>query len=390
MTNPNLTLNDLREILEGDAAVISTREKLTTAVEGETVYPQTIKDGAYVMQTRADEDGNAVSAVSLCSKGQFLNEVERVFASLRAKNVEPLTKANAMEVTYPVGIGRDSGSFFDYDLPGRAADLHFQAGTTINGALVLDDPYYIDALKFSDNTSKLLGLSVISSVLGLWDSRRPSGVKVPSALRGEVYGVCSTQTRDPDTGKFITDSNRSGAGWRKDPFQPGYDPSVVTKVKATIGKDKFTDKVETNAKTAAELGIGNAPADGNGGVAVRDIVRYSVISIPLVRSIKVSDDDAENLKAQTVILAFLVSLAAMSRKVSHYRAGCDLVRVSGVTRVDADTTVATPSVEDGLNLLREALADAGDVAAGFDGNVYSVIGNPDIQKAAKDDAEEAK
>lgn len=379
-------IKQLHEIIQSGAAVITTRENLATAVPGETVYPQTVDGGKYVHQTRVGEDGNPVSAVSLCSKGQFLNEIERVFAEHRRNGVYPLDRANIVKLTYPPSAGSDNGVFHDYDLPGRAADMHVQSGTTTSGVQVLQDSTYVEALESQNNSAALLNLSVISAALGLWDSRRPKGVKVPSAMRGEVYGVCATQTRDPNTGAFIIDHNESGSGWRKDPFKSKYNESVVSKVKQLLGKDALTEKA-AKAKTAAELGIGNAPASGNGGVAVKDIVRYSVIVLPIVRALTVSDDDEENLKAQTVMLAFLLSLSAMSRKVSHYRAGCDLVKVSVSSHVDGGE-FETLELDDSLKLLEAAIADAGSLPVGFEGNVYAVNGNPDIQKEGKDDTEE--
>lgn len=387
----NISVDELVKLAQSGGHAFSVVSDLGSHTD--TVCPPTVGDGNYPYHTGLDKDGNVKRQVSLGRKGALGNHFERTVRDLREEGSSLLKPINYAQVEYAANSAFPEGvTFFDTDVPNRIGSAHFIFATNAAGVLTGKDPVWRDAvLKGKDQVRALLALSPFSLLGGFWLSTVKGGVQQPSLVTGKITAITADQDRDSH-GRIITEA-RAG-GFRKDPyFVSAGDATagiqIADKLRALMG-DEFT-KGKDDKKNLSSIGLGNIgyAQDSALGISVYDIVRYTSISLPLVRGIRLGGDPADDVKVRAALIALYLYIDRLTVETDlHLRAGCTLFEKSAVLRVDNEVYDAPTSSEAG-DLFGALLADAAPLA-GWNGTVHSWNGNDDLRQASGDAAGEGE
>lgn len=374
-----ITLDDLTTAVgHGGPSAISFRQTLETIDGTGIVAPPTFDDGRYHFQTRVGEDGSPVSGVSIDSKASHGNRMEEGITELLEEGHPLLSKVNRVQVTYP-----SVGTFTEMSFPGKLYDTHIKAARSVADGEILDrnERYRVASVNGVEMDAAILEFSPSTRLLGAWESRRQSGVKFASIIRGETFGELADQTRAADTGMFLQRPNKGG-GWRTDPTMRGdLDKSADNKVKALVkhlAGDLSVTATTAKSEKASNIGLGNVGTAGVVGVACRRVTRVSSINLALLRGVKLGGSREDDIAVRRVLLAYALVLEAVGASQSHYRAGASFIHTNPVMRVDL-REVAPLSLEDSFALLEAAIHASKGVPCGFEGTVHAATGHPDIE-----------
>lgn len=405
-----ITLDMLREACTagGPSVLVSATELAPAAGPMASVAPpKFVTKGANSHATYAFEhrfvDGAAARVVILDSKQSQLNRAEAGLAQAMLDGVDPLTRVPHLSVTY-VRDGQPE-TYTDLTLPHRAYDGHVRAGTA-DGRPVTDHPVYRAARNATPaNARALLEFSPITLVYGGWDAtRRNRQGRWRSALVGEIVGVLADQSLDP-----VPSSLRGGA--RVDPVamqvQLGRQ-AMIAIADAQRGElsPKLYDKIVKAAKTADEksagptsastLGLGGIPPtlEQLAGVACTRILRTHVLSLATLRQIRFGAGPDGDASCRALLAALALNGLVRANAELYLRANCDLVE-AGPTRVSIDRRAGASDELQPLDiasadaLLADAI-DAGERDAGISwrGQVFAVVGDPDVIASADDASDE--
>lgn len=351
----------------------------------------------FAYETRYIDDV-AQQTVVLDSKQSQLNRIEQPLSFEIAAKHPLLSQVPHIRVIYNDG----AEVYTDLDLPHRAWDGHFRAGT-IDGKPSTTDPRYRAARDATPaNAQALLEFSPTSLVLGSWDStRRSNQGRYRSALVGEIIGVLADQGPDARVPNL-----RGGA--RVDPVamsvqlggkelesviaaqEADLSPKLVEKLRGEI------KKAGTKEKSASNLGLGGIPPslDALGSVACRRIIRTHVLSFSALRQLRFGTDRDGDAAARALLAAYALAGLARSDSELNLRANCDLVE-AGPATVTLDGRYGKKAEFDPLTIdaadtiLETALAEARtNAGVRWDGLVLTVVGNPAIHGAAVADSAE--
>ena len=383
MSAPKLSTDAIRGMSSGEHHALSITSNLGSHTD--TVCPPTIGGGDYPYHTGLDADGNPRREVSLDRKAAVLNAQEETIRDQREAGNPLIASVNHARVeygpsaTYPNGV-----TYLDTDVPNRIASPHFIFGVSSGGTIAGRDSKWREAVLRGDTqTRALLGLSPFSALYGFWLSTIKGGVQQPSLVSGKITAATADQTRDP-SGRIITEK-RSG-GFRKDPHLASAGDSdtgvsIATKLRALMGEE-FT-KGDEEKRGLSSIGLGNIgyKQDVALGIAVKDIVRSTTLSLPLVRGIRLGGDTADDIKVRAALIGLYLYVDRLTVSAGlHLRAGCDLYEANSRLLVDGDV-LDVPTVDDAAALLEPLLEDAAAVL-GWDNSVYSLTGDSTLQTAA--------
>jgi CRISPR-associated protein Csb1 len=337
-------------------------------------------------------DGVIRETVLVDSKQSQLNRAEAALLQAIADGHEILSRLPRIEVVYH--RGEQEERYSDLELPHRAFDGHFRAGT-IDGIPTTDHPSY-QAIRNATpaNARPLLEASPATLVFGGWDATRKSRQgRWRSCLVGEVIGVCA----DRDTAK------KGGA--RVDPLGMQIKLSGA-KLKELVEAQRSELSPNTYAKllkesksakgegvSASTLGLGGIPPNltALAGVACERIIRSHVLSFAALRQMRFGGDAAGDTAGRALLAAIALNALARSDAELCFRANCDLVE-AGPPLVTVDRRNGTVDEVGHLDidasdmLLAAALRKAEEcLSVKFDGPVLEVTGNPDVLAGVVDE-----
>lgn len=369
---------------------------------GETVLPPRREGGKYPYVVLGGAEGSR-NGVVLDGDASSKNRMEDAIRIVRERSGEytadaaALANLNHATVNYP----NAKVLFSETDVANRLASTHF-ASATLSGSTTYaaHDPAYNEALlNGPGQQTALIRLSPFSSLLGVWHSLVKNGVQHPSLVRASTVATLAEQGRDRN-GRFLTDAN-TASGYRQDRFvDSATENGTVTAAQTTaveeIRKNVFGSTITCNEdgdksgdkNKVSAVGLGNIGIGGKGGVnpdmsvgvAVSSVVRTMSVSLSLARRIHYP-----NVKESIAVRAALVSLAVYLDRLAardlHLRAGCDLTEVSTELRVDT-RVFTTPTVSEAREVFLSLFADAAS-AAGWNGSIYQLTGNPKIEGILK-------
>lgn len=417
MSKKKLGLDTLIEMARygQGGSFVSFSAELETAVPGARVFPPTVAKGGatqYIAQTR-NIGGEPMLTYVLDSPASHINRHEDALGNVlnkdQSRNSEALQRAyavlrqiNTIEVVFDLPNRPEPVVLRDYDMPGRGSDtLIRSAQDTVTKDLMDKAPDYVAAMKASvDDSLPLATLSPISLLFGTWDSRRPAGVKVPSLVSGETYGVSADQTRKPD-GSFVGAVCLRG-GTRNDPLASSWKNTVheylVEKLDVTAG----IKTAKGEKKSAAAVGLGNVPHGGKGfddgaslgGVSCSAVYRSTVIDLSALKRVGFRGIDAvDQEKGRAAFLALAVLLETLSSVTLNYRVGTvlDMLEESrSVKSRDANGALIEyeiPTIEEAATVLEEAIAAAPWL--GWTGIARKCIGDSNMFNLHANDSEDA-
>jgi len=386
----------------GSSALTSVTELTPAGGSHCGVAPARYVDGktaTFAYETRF-VDGQPVTAVLLDSKQSQGNRVEAAVLQEVRDGHPLLSRVPRMQVSY-----RDGGVICtDLELPHRAFDGHFRAGTVGGKPATADRTYRAARDSTPANARPLLELSPGSLVLGAWDSTRKTRQgRYRSALVGEIIGVLADQNRE-------TRLEPRKGGARVDPVGMsvqlvGGDLLAVMAGQQDELSPKLIDKIEAAAKRRGDrgnsgsvLGLGGIPPALNGTlgvVACSRIIRTHVLSFAALRQLRFGAGDRQgDIACRALLAAYALAGLARSDSELYLRANCDLVEaaptevrldVRGGDHVELDAL----SIDAADALLEEALEAAGQLAGiEWSGQVFEVVGNPAVYAAASADSGE--
>ncbi len=344
-------------------------------------------------------DGEPQHVVTIDSKSSSLNRVESALADAILDGEEPLSRMPRIQVTYEAGP-----SLADYQLPHRGFDGHIRAATIEGGAVTKEARYRAARDAKAANVRALMELSPVSLLFGSWDATRKSNQsRFRSAMTGEIIGVLAVQAEGgPETPMM--------GGARVDPVAASVQlPGPVLDGLAKAQSDELSGKlleqiakdVKKSAKgvaSASRLGLGAIPPalESLGLVACRRIIRSTVLSFSALRQLRFGSPGEGDVAGRAVLAGLgLASLARANRELL-IRANCDLVEASApVMTLDGrngnSRQIAPLSVEEADALLSAALDMAQrTLDLTWEGQTFSVVGNPAIVAGATSDEEDAQ
>lgn len=383
MTAQKLSPDTVLGMASGEHHALSLNSDLGSHTD--TVCPPTIGNGDYPYHTGLDKNGTARREVSLARKAAVLNAQEQTIRDQREAGNPLISRVNHAQVeygpsaTYPNGV-----VYFDTDVPNRIASAHFTFGVSPNGTIAGLDPVWREAvLRSGTQTRALLTLSPFSALYGFWLSTIKGGVQQPSLVSGKITAATADQTRDP-SGRIITE--KPSGGFRKDPHLASAGDSdtgvaIAEKLRALMG-DEFT-KGNEDKRGLSSIGLGNIgyKQDVALGIAVKDIVRNTTLSLPLVRGIRLGGDTADDIKVRAALIGLYIYVDRLTVSSGlHLRAGCDLYEADSRLLVDGDA-LDVPTVDEAAELFGTLLEDASSII-GWDGSVYALTGDSTLQTAA--------
>lgn len=383
MPDHKLTTDAILGMARGEHHVMSFRSDLDS--HSVTVCPPTVKGGDYPYHNGFDKDGNPRREVSLDRKAAQLNAQEETIRDQREKKNPLIAAVNHAQVAYGPSATYPSGvTYLDTDVPNRIASPHFTFGVAPSGTIAGLDPKWREAvLRGTNQTRALLALSPFSALFGFWLSTVKGGVQQPSMVHGKITAATADQTRDPN-GRVITEKRLGG--FRKDPHlstagKSGEGVAIAEKLRALMGAE-FTDGKEEK-RDLSSIGLGSIgyEKDVALGIAVKDIVRTSTLSLPLVRGVRLGGDTSDDIKARAALIGLYLYVDRLTVSSGlHLRAGCDLYESDARLLVDGDA-LDVPTADEAAALLEPLLDDASGVL-GWNGSVYSLTGDATLQTAA--------
>ena len=347
-------------------------------------------------------DGDAVTVALVDSKQSSLNRCESAIAQDIRDGHPVMAKLPRLLVDYGHGL-----EFMDMELPHRAFDGHFRAGTIDGEPTTSDERYRAIRNSTTRDASALLNASPTALVLGAWDSTRKSDqVRLRSALVGEIVGVLADQEEPGERqqskrGGARVDTLAMSVQLTPDDLERLVDaqedelsPNLVEKIRTTIKNARKSKKGELIS--ASQLGLGGIPPmlENLGGVSCSRVIRSFVLSFATLRQLRFGSTEEGNVAARALLAAFGLAALARGERELYLRANCDLVEAAApvVTldeRFGNKRELPPLTVESADALLEEAIeAAAAAGVANWDGQVLEVIGNPAIRQGAAETSEE--
>lgn len=360
----------------------------------------------FAFEARYDGD-RAVQAVVIDSKQSQLNRAEAAIQQAIDDEHPLYSRVPRIEVHYD-----DQGTtrvWTDLQLPHRAFDGHFRAGT-VDDQPVTQHPRYRAARDSSNaNARALFDMSPGSLVFGSWDStRKANQARFRSCLVGEIVGVLSDQ-RDFEASKRPDPGNFRRGGARVDPVAMSVQlPPIEAKKlfeaqKGEISAKLYDKGVKAKAgdvvSSLSTLGLGGVPPTlgSLGGVSCSRITRSHVLSFAALRQLRFGAGPEGDAAIRTLLAAYALAALARSDGELLLRANCDLVEKSApVVTLDQRNTadklsLDSLSVDQADALLEESLSRATETAGvDWSGQRFIVMGDPSIIRAATDDTDDAK
>lgn len=198
---PSLSYEDIEQACQpgGPSCLASVTELAPAAGPHASIAPAKFAapsgtQGVYAYEHRYI-DGELRTVVIVDSKQSQLNRVEAAIAQAITDDHPLLSRLPRLEL---VVVRSDvEQHFWDLELPHRAFDGHFRAGT-INGLPTITDATYMSIRNATPaNARALLDNAALSLALGGWDASRASGQwRGRSVLTGEIIGVCPNADAD--------------------------------------------------------------------------------------------------------------------------------------------------------------------------------------------------
>lgn len=395
-----LTLSDLLDAagVGGASCLTSVTELQPAAGPHASVAPAKFAaprgdQGTYAYETRYD-DGIARDVVVIDSKQSQLNRTESALRDAIGDGHPLLSRLPRLVVSYP--RGDEQVEFTDLELPHRAFDGHFRAGSIDGRPATQHEGYRRLRDAHPGNASALLEASPVSLVLGSWDSSRAARQgRWRSILVGEIVGFCEKPAEPLLKGGARTDPlgmriELTGAALKDLAERQRGELSRGTYDKVT--KAANAAKGDTRVK-ASPVGLGGIPPtlEALAGVACRRIVRSHVLSFAALRQIRFGKGAGGDVACRALLAALALNGLARSDAELVLRANCDLVeagptRVTVHGRAGASSEFVALGVDDADALLAAALAHAEESAGvTWDGVVLRIDGDPEIAKGAVDD-----
>ena len=295
---------------QGPVALIL-RQRLLS-VEGEEgedqiIYPPTYADVGYNIDTLAD--GTRVALID--SVGSQANRLEPAFKSDSGHalagvvpqidivlRTEPCGKCDACIKAKKPAADKCENPWKEkrslFDLAHRAADAVVQSSPT----LLPQVQAAFEELRKTGNATPLATIAPTSLVFGCWDSRGGSGEKLPRLVRSII------RAWDVDTLKSASQFNSIWKALNEE-------------------QREALKKALPKGKKLSEKGFNDAPAQGLGGIVVRDrIERHVTINLVALRAIVGSDKSGTKVLRQ--YLLGLSLLTATTDIEMFLREGCNL------------------------------------------------------------------
>jgi CRISPR-associated protein Csb1 len=396
---PSLSYEDIQQACQpgGSSCLTSVTELAPAAGAHASIAPAKFaaprkQQGVYAYEHRYI-DGKLQTVVIIDSKQSQLNRVEAGIAQAIADDHPLLSRLPRLELVV-VRPGNEQ-HFWDLELPHRAFDGHFRAGT-INGRSAVLDPTYVSIRNATPaNARPLLDNSPLSLVLGAWDATRASGQwRGRSVLTGEIIGVCFDEKTDMKGGARV---DPLGMQIRLTPNdlkvladlqQKELSPKLYKELVGTKA-----DKRGDGRASASALGLGGIPPSltSLAGVACERIIRSHVLSFAALRQLRFGGNPETDVACRALLAALALDGLARSDAELSLRANCDLVeRSPSVVTMDrrwGEYDVLGPlGIDAADDLLKEALTKAETVAGvSWQGVTLSVQANPTIIEGSTED-----
>ncbi|GGK64870.1 type I-G CRISPR-associated RAMP protein Csb1/Cas7g [Nocardia camponoti] len=387
-----LKLTDLIEAVSagGASCLTSTTELRPAAGEHASVAPAkyagATKRGTYAYEVRY-EDGEPRDVVLIDAKQSQLNRIESVLRSAMRDGHETLSRLPHLTVTYQQGD--TTVELTDLELPHRAFDGHFRAGT-IDGEPATKNQQYVSVRDAQPgNARALLDASPVSLIFGAWDSSRAARQgRWRSILVGEIIGFCAA----PGDKEILKGGARIDPLGAKIELTSPQLKALAERQKSELSAATFTNIA--NGKQASRAGLGAIPPtlEALAGVACRRIVRSHVLSFAALRQIRFAAGAEGDAACGALLAALALNGLARSDAELTLRANCDLAE-AGPTTVSIQGRGGTVSEYQSLSidaadqLLAEALAHAEKVAdVKWSGEVLRIVGDPAIASVAGEDS----
>jgi CRISPR-associated protein Csb1 len=288
------------------------QKEAVSIVRKECLIPDTGKDGVIFPPTFApskevENEGESKGSDYIIDTGpDGKNIVLLDSVGSQANRMEALFLENAEygelvpQVTITAELDGKTAVFSLLEAAHRAADSFIRFSTLASKA-----EEAISAVEEGDYT-KLARFSPTSIVFGLWDSRGISHgrIKIPRAITSVVRGY---------------DAYRLNRGAQFTPV-----------LRKKFSKDQVEEAVKVhNAEKLSDLGLGEVPWRGPGGVIVRgDIVRESALSLICIKNLRAKENGKYSPEQTTKLQKYILGLAliAMLSPLSpEYRSGTRLV-----------------------------------------------------------------
>ncbi|QGS35395.1 type I-U CRISPR-associated protein Cas7 [Corynebacterium xerosis] len=401
-----LTYADLRSACtSGGASVLTSVTELSPAAGPHaSIAPAKFVErgnSVFAFETRY-VDGEAVKATLLDSKQSSLNRCEAAISQDIRDGHSVMSKLPRLLVDYGNGL-----EFMDLELPHRAFDGHFRAGTIDGGPVTSNESYRAIRNSTTRDASALLNTSPTALVLGAWDSTRKSDqVRLRSALVGEIIGVLADQEapgeqQQSKRGGARVDTLAMSVQLTPDELERIVDaqedelsPNLVEKIRTSIKNARKSRKGELIS--ASNLGLGGIPPmlENLGGVSCSRVIRSFVLSFATLRQLRFGSTEEGNVAARALLAAFGLAALARGEHELYLRANCDLVEAAApvVTldeRFGNKRELPPLTVEAADALLEEAIAAAAATGvANWGGQILEIVGNPAIRKGAVETSEE--
>jgi CRISPR-associated protein Csb1 len=353
------------------------------------------QQGTYAYETRYDA-GVARDVVLIDSKQSQLNRVEQALSATMRDGHPSLARVPRMVVTYST----DSGAveYTDLELPHRAFDGHFRAGTIDAVPTTQHESFRRLRDASPGDALALLEASPVSLVFGAWDSSRAARQgRWRSILVGEIIGFCEAPKRSP----VLKGGARVDPHGMKIELTAAALKDLVERQRAELSTKTYEKAVkEANAAkgekraSPSTVGLGGIPPtlEALAGVACETIVRSHVLSFAALRQIRFGKSADGDVACRALLAALALAGLARSDAELVLRANCDLVEAAptrltsheraGLTREFEPLTVAEADA-----LFTAALDQAERTAAiAWNGVALRVVGDPAIGVGAVDDA----
>jgi len=385
VSNPVLTLSDLKSAIAGNVAAIRRITKLQPAGgDGDKVFPPTYEGGEYAIEERhvrtADGAMQTVPTVLLDSVQSQANRLELALlgAYRKGRLKFPLLSVDFTAKEFDPII-REIGRISSLEAPHRIADAIFRDSLLEGKPFRKSSP----GLKFTaakpGNATPLFELCPTALVFGVWDSTGPKGglgAKFQRALVSEIVGfgalpgVRPASRIDPlqiEKEGVIVYCKDGGAGYTTDP-------------KEARKKDGEPIKYGKEGKPS-ELVHGNiTPSfrdkDGNlnpGGFTLEYAIQTTVLSLAALRRLvfplgsRSSNQDAVDRAAQTTLAALALAAICFHGEDGHdLRSRCVLDGKPGPFEMigQGESRSFALNADQAAQLLDDAVAEA--IGAGLD------------------------
>lgn len=326
MVHPQLSLEELTEIVKGTAAAIRSRTRLYPAGgPGDKVFPPTYQGGQYALERRL-VDANLVETVLLDSVQSQANRMELALRAAfeRGELRFPIMSVDFAKVGFP-----QIGKITSLDAPHRIADAVFRESFLNGKPFRNSEPgKQFEASRYT-NATPVWRLSPTALLFGVWDSTGALGglgTKFARALVSEIVGIGAqvgvrTVSRvDPlpiskDVEIYEAQEGKGApGGWTLNPQE-----AVEEK-----GKPKrYGEKGK-----ASELNLGNVTPDIQrdgqgtplpGGVTIDYALQTTVLSLPALRRLSFPVERAGAPTAEVNVAAWTVLASLALAAVVYLR-----------------------------------------------------------------------